>query len=260
MRSSSHSFTRTYDTSPVAVQQNGGSHTGLCVSWTVDDSRWVASVQPPRSMKISAYTSGAFGIGQLSVFGRPTTRLRQTRMRPRVGTNCSRRIDATFGNTMRTRVGAVRCRRRNATADATASAAKELDRKFCSSRSRLRGRASDTQLRANVSAVAMGRRGCGGRRRRGRGGYPPLLQQPRIACGSYPPHPAATTNLFAANADSGVGAHAHQPAAAATQRRGSQPARETRSLGAAVALLARAAPKPTRASSRQPSALRSRGR
>ena len=159
VRSSSHSFTRTYDTSPVAVQQNGGSHTGVCVSWTVGDSLWVAIVQPPRSMKISAYASGALNAGQ-SVFGRPTTRLRQTRMRPRVGTNCRRRIDATFGNTMRPRVGAVRCRRRNATTDATASAAKELDRKFSlfTFTAEQGARARPTRAPRSVSAVAMGLR------------------------------------------------------------------------------------------------------
>ena len=133
VRSSSHSFTRTYDTSPVAVQQNGGSHTGLCVSWTVGDSPWVAIVQPPRSMKISAYASGALSAGQ-SVFGRPTMRLRQTRMRARAGTNCRRRIDATFGDGAR---GACSL--------------------FQQPSSRFSARAS-TRAAAGVSAVAMGLR------------------------------------------------------------------------------------------------------
>ena len=161
-------------------------------------------------------------------------------MRPRVGTNCRRRIDATFGNTMRTRVGAVRCRRRNATTDATASAAKELDRKFCCSRSRLRSACARVRHAAPHQRVSRRNgvaRGCGGRRRRGRGGYPPLaaaatrrvrlatlltLQQPRSSSRARTPTERACA------------AHAHQPAAAATRRRGSQPARETRSLGAAA--------------------------
>ena len=94
--------------------------------WT---TRARVHLQPPRSMKISAYTSGAARIGQ-SVFGRPTMR--------RGGRACGRgsariaggAVDATGGNTMRTRVGAVRCRRRNATMTPPRRAAKELDRKF----------------------------------------------------------------------------------------------------------------------------------